>query len=187
MSSLPSLTWWRIPAPVICIPAYEAFSLQSVGSGKRLSVHIGIVRKTSWSLFLTAPGLWTESDSFLCCIFSPLVFRASIAQWFFFSSFLPPWHKINRGCHHLKEDTTGKKKTKSLVPFTRARSAIFYEPLHLVMCDGCVNPSPAVPNIQPSVWRNPVIRDLESQGNTKSSSVSTELNIWTRSHSHMHE
>lgn len=51
-SSLPSWTWSRVPAPVICIPAYESFSLQSVGSGKWLSVHIGIVKKTSWSLFL---------------------------------------------------------------------------------------------------------------------------------------
>lgn len=116
MSSLPSLTWSRVPAPVICIPAYKRFSLQSVGSGKKLSVHIGIVRKTSWSLFLIATGLWTESDSFLCCIFSPLVFRTSIAQCSFIF-FLPPWHKLNRGCHHLKKDTTEKKRLNLLSAF----------------------------------------------------------------------
>lgn len=91
-SSLPSSTRSRVPAPVICIPVYERFSLQSVGSGKRLSVDIGTVKKTSWSLFLIATGLWTESDSFLCCIFSPLALRTSVVQCFF-SYFLPPWRR----------------------------------------------------------------------------------------------
>lgn len=117
MSSLPSLTWSRVLTSVICIPAYERFSIQSVGSGKRLSVHNGVVRKTSWSLFLIATGLWTESDSFLCCIFSPLVFRTSIAQCSFFFFFLPPQHKFTRGCHHLKKDTTEKKRLNLLSAF----------------------------------------------------------------------
>lgn len=162
MSSLPSVTWSRVPAPVICIPAYECFSLQSVGSGKRLPVQISIVRKTSWSLFLIATGLWTESDSFLCCIFSPLVFRTSIAHcssFFFFFYLLGInltegviiWRKIQQ-----------RKKTQSSQRLLHAPDLqIFYKPLHLVMCDRCVNPSPTVPNIQLSVWGNPVIRDLE--------------------------
>lgn len=88
MSSLTSLTWSRVPAPVICIPAYERFPLQSVGSGKRLSVHISIVRKTSWSLFLMATGLWAESDSFLCCIFSPISSDFNRSVFFFFFLYL---------------------------------------------------------------------------------------------------
>lgn len=116
--------WTTVPAPMICIPAYECFSLRSVGSGKRLSVHGGIVRTTSWGLFLSAAGLWTESDSFLCCIFSPLVFRTSIAQCsisfsfsslffslFFFYYFLPEnlaedvviWRKKEKKRFHLSK------------------------------------------------------------------------------------
>lgn len=95
-SSLPSSTRSRVPAPVICIPVYERVSLQSVGSGKRLSVDIGTVKKTSWSLFLIASGLWTESDSFLCCIFSPLALRTSIAQCFLFI-FCLLGTELNRG------------------------------------------------------------------------------------------
>lgn len=53
-------------------------------------------------------------------------------------------------------------------------------------CDWCNNPSSTVPNIQPSFWRNPVIRDLELASNTKSSHISTEPEIWTRSHSQVH-